>query len=62
MVKFEYGDPGASIRLLQMVDDHDLAVIENVSRRSFCVVGIVRDGSVLCSCSGVAVGLVSGIC
>ena len=29
MVKFEYGDPGASIRLLQMVDDHDLAVLAN---------------------------------
>ena len=29
MVIYEYGDPGSSAVLIQMVDDHDLAVIEN---------------------------------
>ena len=29
MVIYEYGDPGSSDVLIQMVDDHDLAVIEN---------------------------------
>ena len=29
MIKYEYGDPGSSNVLVQMVDDHDLAVIES---------------------------------
>ena len=30
MKRFEYGNPGSSNVLIQMVDDHDLSVIENV--------------------------------
>ena len=29
MTRFEYGNPGSSNVLIQMVDDHDLSVIEN---------------------------------
>ena len=32
MTRFEYGDPASANILIQMVDDHDLSVIENEAK------------------------------
>ena len=50
MIKYKYGNTDASIVLVQMVDDHDLSVIENeaakireLSSQDFCLIALKVD-------------------
>ena len=50
MIKYKYGNTDASIVLVQMVDDHDLSVIENeaakireLSGQDFCLIALKVD-------------------